>query len=61
MLSLEDLCHQVTDLLEEFNGLCNIREDEMETDRTFSETQQLDKPQTTATEEKQTVCIPTVK
>lgn len=28
MLSLEDLCHQVTDLLEEFNGLCNIRKDE---------------------------------
>ena len=49
------------DLLEELNGLCNIREDEMEMDRTFSETQQLEKPQTTATGEKQTVCTPTVK
>ena len=58
---LEELCLQVEELWEEVSRLCSIREAERETDRIFSATQQLEKPQHPSAVEKQVVSTPTTK
>lgn len=55
---LEDLCCQVKELQEEVSRLCSTREDEREVERIFSETQQLEKPQTPSAEQKQAASTP---
>ena len=56
----EELCHQVEELRDKVSRLHGIREDEREMDRIFSETQQLEDPQTPAAVETQTAPIPTI-
>ena len=57
---LEDLCCQ-EELWEEVSRLHTIREEERETDRIFSETEQLEKPPPPAAVEKLAVSTPNIK
>ncbi|XP_031953003.1 uncharacterized protein LOC116438279 [Corvus moneduloides] len=58
---LEDLCCKDEELPEEVIRLHSIREEERETDRMFSETQQLEKPPAPSAAEKLAVFTPNVK
>lgn len=58
---LEDLCWQVEEIGEEVSRQRSIRENEREIDRVFSETQQLEEPQSPPAMEKQAVSTSTIK
>lgn len=58
---MDELCCQLEEIREEVSRLRSIREDEREIDRVFSETQQLEKPQSPPAMERQALPTHTIK